>query len=62
MTDPFILEKRAQGKRIADATQRILEVSAELHLTWGEFEVVVDCVKRDGYISLFPGDKPKNPA
>lgn len=60
--DPYIAEKQAQGRRIKDATQRILEISAELHLTWREFELAVDCVKRDGYISLSPCNKQEKPS
>lgn len=58
--DPLIEERQAKGRKIKNATQRILEVSAELHLTWAELEVVMTCVKRDGYISLSPGSASEN--
>ena len=48
-------EMLASAERVKKATQQILEVSAELHLTWHEFEEVVGSVKRQGYISPSPG-------
>lgn len=51
-------EMLASAKRVERATQRILEVSAELHLTWYEFEEAVGSVKRQGYISSSPGNVP----
>lgn len=51
-------EMLASAERVKKATQRILEVSAELHLTWYEFEDAVGGVKRQGYVSLSPGNAP----
>ena len=51
-------EMLASAERVKKAAQRILEVSAELHLTWYEFEETVDSVKRRGYVSSSPGNAP----
>jgi len=53
-------------KRIRDATQRILEVSAELHLTWREFEKAVERVKDHACVAAptdhsDKADKPEPP-
>lgn len=37
--------------RRKEAAQRILEVAAELHLTWREFERVIEFVKETAYLS-----------
>ncbi len=53
-----VAEMLASAKRVKKATQRILEVSAELHLTWHELEEAVSSVKRCGYVSSSPGNAP----
>lgn len=50
---------RANAKRHEEATRRILEVSTELHLTWYEFEEIVNRVKKEGYISSYSGSEPE---
>ena len=44
--------EHASNQRVAEATQRILAVSAELHLTVYEFEKVFEKVKHRAVISV----------
>lgn len=44
-------ELEADRQRRKEAARRILEVSTELHLTWREFEEILDQVKGMAYIS-----------
>lgn len=57
--------RREEAFRMSDATRRILEVSTELHLTWEEFEDVLERVKRRAYICIAPAElnnAPQNSA
>ncbi len=47
-----LLEKMEAGlRKNRDAVQRILEVCAELHLTWHDLDSAVESIKREAYIS-----------
>lgn len=44
--------EHASNQRVEEATQRILEVSAELHLTLHEFETVCEKIKHRAVIGI----------
>lgn len=40
-----------RGRQKEDAARRILEIAAELRLTWEEFDQTMEIVRRTAYIS-----------
>lgn len=50
----YTARRREYELRMRKATKRILEMSAELHLTWSEFEEVLVRVKEQAYICMKP--------
>lgn len=41
----------SRTKVIRDAADRILSIAQELHLTWSEFERVIDCIRGNAVIA-----------
>lgn len=44
-------KKLERGRKKEDAARRILEIAAELRLTWEEFDQTMEIVRRTAYIS-----------
>ena len=54
----FAKEMREECEQKKTAARRILEISAELRLTWADFEEIrlsVEHVSRDYLLKIFPG-------
>ena len=46
----IIADQRSSQQRVVRASDQILELSSQMHLTWYEFEEAVELVKRYGHI------------
>lgn len=46
----IIADQRSSQQRIVIASDQMLELSSQMHLTWEEFERAVELVKRYGHI------------
>lgn len=46
-----LIYNESRNKVIRDAADRILSIAEELHLTWSEFERVVDCIRENAVIA-----------